>query len=140
MFVAPAVVAQDLPENDPDAEFGLVYFLRPNYTIPDGAYIAIIDEERVCKLNDGRYSAHRVAPGEHTFKAQRSGKKGKKKAEVTQIEIEAGKTYYIYMVVQSENWWPDISAREITRNAALRSVEKEKLKPDPDCGKTDYNL
>jgi hypothetical protein len=44
------------------------------------------------------------------------------------------------MVVQSENWWPDVSAREITRNAALRSVEKEKLKPDPDCGKTDYNL
>ena len=129
------VLAQDLPENDPDADFGLVYFLRgKGHAGSATAFSALIDDVRVCKLNNRRYSVHEVSPGEHEFKAQFGGKKGKKKAEVALIEIEAGKTYYIQMIMQASFWVNDVSAQEITRNSALRLFKDDEIKLDPNCG------
>ncbi len=140
-LVAAQLIAQDLPENDLNAEYGLVYFIRIRTGMGAAeAFSAIIDEKRVCKLNNNRYSSHRVVPGEHEFKAQYSGKKGKKKAEVSLIKIEAGKTYYISMVLDNDFWWWDVSAREITRNSALSLVKEYGIKPDSDCGETEYNF
>ncbi len=132
--------AQDLPENDPNAEYGLVYFLRgKGHAGSATAFSALIDNVRVCKLNNRRYSAHQVEPGEHEFKAQFGGKKGKKKAEVAVIEIEAGKTYYLQMIMQTSFWVNDVSAQEITRNSALRLFNDDKIKLDPYCGETDLD-
>ena len=97
------------------------------------AFSAIIDEERVCNLNNRRYSVHQVEPGVHQFKAQFGGKKGKEKAEVAEIDIEAGKTYYIQMTMQMSFWVNDLSAQEITRNSALRLVKDDEIKLDKDC-------
>ena len=88
----------------------------------------------IIKLNNRRFSAHEVSPGKHEFKAQFGGKEGKKKAEIVRIEIEAGKTYYIQMVMQASFWVNDVSAVEITRNSALRLMEEDKIKQDPNCG------
>lgn len=97
------------------------------------AFSAIIDEDRVCKLNNRRYSVHEVGPGMHKFKAQFAGKKGKKKAEIAEIEIEAGETYYIQMVMQASFWVNDVSPVEITRNSALRLLREDEIKLDPNC-------
>ena len=96
-------------------------------------FSAIIDEVRVCKLNNRKYSVHQVSPGEHEFKAQFGGKKGKKKAEIAKINIEAGGTYYIQMVRQSSFVSADVIAMEITRNSALRLIEDDKIELDPNC-------
>ena len=131
-------IAQDLPENDTNAEYGLVYFLRgKGHAGSATAFSALIDDVRVCKLNNRRYSVHQVSPGKHEFKAQFGGKKGKKKAEIALIEIEAGKTYYIQMVMQASFWVNDVSAQEITRNSALRLFEDDEIKLDPNCGGED---
>ena len=144
LVLIPAVIptiAQELPDNDPNAEEGLVYFIRINALMGAAeAFSAIIDDKRVCKVNNNRYSVHRVSPGEHEFKAQYSGKKGKKTAEVARIDIESGKTYYVSMVVHNDFWWWDVSAREITRNSALRLVKEYGIKPDSDCGETEYDF
>ena len=135
VFLCPLVMAQELVENDPEAPFGLVYFLRgKGHAGSATAFSAIIDGNRVCKLNNRSYSVHNVDPGEHEFKAQFGGKKGKKKAEIVVIEIEAGKTYYIHMIMQASFWINDVSAQEITRNSALRLFEEDKIKLDPFCG------
>ncbi len=131
-------LAQNLPENDPNAEYGLVYFLRGKGMAGSAtAFSALIDDVRVCKLNNRRYSVHQVSPGKHEFKAQVAGKKGKEKAEIALIEIEAGKTYYIQMVMQANFWVNDVSAQEITRNSALRLYADDEIKLDPNCGETD---
>jgi hypothetical protein len=131
--------SQDLQENDPNAEYGLVYFLRgKGHAGSATAFSALIDNVRVCKLNNRRYSVHKVEPGEHEFKAQFGGKKGKKKAEVAIIEIEPGQTYYLQMVMQASFWVNDVTAQEITRNSALRLLEDDKIKLDPNCGETDF--
>ena len=135
VFLCPLVMAQELVENDPEAPFGLVYFLRgKGHAGSATAFSALIDGGRVCKLNNRRYSVHEVEPGEHEFKAQFGGKKGKKKAEIVVIEIEAGKTYYIHMIMQTSFWINDVSAQEITRNSALRLFEDDKIQLDPFCG------
>ena len=131
---------QDLPENNSDSENGLVYFIRgKGYAGSATAFNALIDGERVCKLNNRRYSIHEVSPGEHEFKAQFQGKKGKKNAEIVTIDIEAGKTYYIQMVMQTTFFVNDLIPQEITRNSALRVVKDDKIKLDANCRELDDN-
>lgn len=138
IFAITDVSAQDLTENDPDANYALVYFLRgKGHAGSATAFSALIDDVRVCKLNNRRYSAHKVTPGEHEFKAQFGGKKGKEKAEIALIDVEAGKTYYIQMIMQASFWINDVSAQEITRNSALRLLDDDEIKLDPNCGETD---
>lgn len=135
ILFSPNLIAQELVENDPEAPFGLVYFLRgKNYAGSATAFSAIIDENRVCKLNNRRYSMHEVEPGEHEFKAQFGGKKGKKKAEISKVEIKAGETYYFQMIMHMNFWYGNVYPQEITRNGALRLLENDKLKLDPYCG------
>lgn len=127
--------AQDLPENTKDSEVGIVYFLRgKGHAGSATAFSALIDSVRVCKLNNRRYSVHELSPGTHQFMAQFGGKKSKNKAEVIEIEIEAGGTYYIQMVMQASFWVNDVSPVEITRNSALRLLSDDEIKLDPDCG------
>ncbi len=127
-------LAQELAENDPDSPNGLVYFLRgKGHAGSATAFSAIIDDALVCKLNNRRYSAHEISPGRHEFKAQFGGKKGKEKAEIAIIDIEAGKTYYVQMVMQASFWVNDVTAQEITRNSALRLLEDDEIKLDSDC-------
>ncbi len=128
-------MSQELAENDPESPYGLVYFLRgKNHAWSYLAFSALVDEDRVCKLNNRRYSMHEVAVGEHNFRVQVGGKKGKKKAEITTINVEAGKTYYLQMIMHANYWWTNVYPQEITRNGALRLLETDKLKLDPYCG------
>ena len=132
---AATLTGQELPENDPNADYGIVYFLRgKGHAGSATAFSALIDGNRVCKLNNRRYSRHEVDPGSHEFSAQFGGKKGKKKAELIEIEIEAGKTYYVQMVMQASFWVNDVRAQEITRNSALHLLEDDEIKLDPECG------
>ena len=134
LFYGAEVMAQALAENDPDSPNGLVYFLRgKGHAGSATAFSAIVDDTLACKLNNRRYSVHEIPPGRHEFKAQFGGKKGKEKAEIAVIDIEAGKTYYIQMVMQASFWVNDVSAQEITRNSALRLMEDDKIKLDTDC-------
>lgn len=134
-FITSLCHAQDLIENTEDSDIGIVYFLRgKGHAGSATAFSALIDGVRVCKLNNRRYSAHEVTPGKHEFMAQFGGKKGKKKAEIIEIEVEAGGTYYIQMVMQASFWVNDVSPVEITRNSALRLLSEDEIKLDPYCG------
>lgn len=135
MFMAPLCHSQDLIENTEGSKVGIVYFLRgKGHAGSATAFSALIDGVRVCKLNNRRYSTHEVTPGIHKFMAQFGGKKGKKKAEIIEIEIEAGGTYYIQMVMQASFWVNDVSPVEITRNSALRLLDEDEIELDPNCG------
>lgn len=133
-FYQVGSMAQELLENEQNSPNGLVYFLRgKGFAGSATAFSAIIDDTLVCKLNNRRYSAHQVSPGRHEFKAQFGGKKGKKKAEIAVIDVEAGKTYYIQMVMQASFFVNDLTAQEITRNSALRLMEDDEIQLDSDC-------
>jgi hypothetical protein len=148
---SPLLFGQELPENDPDADYGLVYFLRGKgftnppvvlfdetdllFTAFSITYSAFIDETRVCKLNQRRYSVHKVSPGEHAFMVQGRGKKLRRSEDAHLIEIEAGKTYYI-LVIHLGAAIPAL--QEITRNTALDVFREDNLELDPNCGDSEY--
>lgn len=129
-----AMGQDDLQENSQDSDYGLVYFLRGKGMAGSAtAFSALIDDERVCKLDNRRFSVHEVQPGTHEFIAQFSGKKRKKKAEIAVIDIEPGETYYIQMIMQASFFINDVSAQEITRNSALRLKKDDKIQLDRNC-------
>ena len=128
------IFAQEIPENKADADFGLVYFLRGRgHAGSATTFSAIIDDVNVCNLNNRSYSAHQVTQGLHQFKAQFGGKKGKAKAEIVKIEVEAGKTYYIQMLMQTSFLLNDLTSQEITRNSALALIKEDEIKLDEKC-------
>ncbi|MDZ7612714.1 MAG: DUF2846 domain-containing protein [Flavobacteriaceae bacterium] len=128
------IFAQDIPENIADADFGLVYFIRgKGFSGSATSFSAIIDDVNVCNLNNRSYSVHQVTPGLHQFKAQFGGKKGKSKAEILEINVEPGKTYYVQMLMQMSFWVNDLTSQEITRNSALGLIKEDEIKLDEKC-------
>ena len=99
---------------------GKVYFIRQ--TGHEGSAVtfkAVIDKEVVCKLSNKKYSIHEVTTGEHNFSVQFSGKQ----AEPLAINIEEGKSYYLYMVIQPGVMKTALYCIEITENSAKAFLE-----------------
>jgi hypothetical protein len=67
------------------------------YTGYGGPIKVFMDEKLICRINNNAFSVHDVPPGKHKFSVQWDGKKSKEKASEKSIEIEmeAGKEYYI---------------------------------------------
>jgi hypothetical protein len=99
---------------------GKVYFIR--HTGHEGSAVtfkAVVDKEVVCKLNNKKYSIHELPAGEHSFSVQFSGKQ----AEPLTINIEEGKTYYLYMVLQPGVMKTALYCIEITEHSAKMFLE-----------------
>ncbi len=100
-------------------KYAQVYFIRSTgFQGSATAFTAFIDEQLVCKLNNKKYSVHQIEVGEHSFSVQFAGKQSKAKAEKIQINVEAGKTYYIQMIFQSGMIKNNLYCQEVTENSA----------------------
>ena len=95
------------------------------------AFTFFIDDSIVCKLNNERYSIHEVTPGIHKFSSQFGGKKSKEKAERIEIDVEAGKTYYIELIFQPGVLINNLYCQEVTENSAKGILAH--LKQDTKC-------
>ena len=80
---------------------GKVYFMRSEgLQAPAAPFSLFIDQKVVGTLSNKRFSIHDVKPGDHTFSTQFAGKNPKDKAEKMEVQIEAGKIYYIQVNFQ----------------------------------------
>lgn len=95
------------------------------------AFTAFIDDSLVCKLNNKRFSAHYVQPGEHSFSVQFAGKNSKEKAERIKINTEPGKTYFVQLIFQSGAFVNNLYCQEVTESSA--NLILPKLKEDTKC-------
>lgn len=97
-----------------------IFFIR-NTGPSASKFKVFIDNDAVCKLPQRRYSIHEVSPGTHTFMAQLSGTNAKEgaKQEAVTIECEAGKTYYLNLVLRKKYKWNylNVFCEEITENS-----------------------
>lgn len=104
-----------------------VYFMRSTgFQGSAQGFTVFIDDSVVCKLNNKRFSIHDVAPGTHRFSVQFAGKSSKEKAERIEIEIEAGKTYYIQLIFQSGLVKNNLYCQEVTKSSANTMLDKLK--------------
>lgn len=109
-----------------------IYFIRSTgANAMFSGFMAFIDEQLVCKLNNNRFSTHQVDPGEHVFSVQFAGKQVKEKAKPISIKVEVGKTYYIQMVILAEMWKINLLCQEVTEMSAKKIMPA--LSQDNDC-------
>jgi hypothetical protein len=94
-------------------------------------FTAFIDKQLVCKLNNNKYSIHQVDPGKHIFTVQFDGNEAKAKAEPITINVEAGKTYYVQMLLQASLVVSNLYCQEVTEMSAKTVLPS--LKIDNDC-------
>jgi hypothetical protein len=105
LFVGVQVFAQDK---------ATVYFIRSTgvgQTL--ASYRMFIDDALVCKLKNKQFSIHEVEPGFRAIAVQSDIK-----YPPTKIEVKAGETYYVSIVLKSDGFGFSASCVEITENAA----------------------
>ena len=109
-----------------------VYFIRETGFV--GSLInfrAKINDSVVCKMSNKRYSIHDIAPGNYTFYLT-TWDMPKNKKNGLDLEVEAGKTYYLRMVIKQKFFENIIYYQEITENSAAPLLAKCKL--EENCG------
>jgi len=90
------------------------------------AFRTFIDEGFVCKLNNKRYSKHKVKAGQHDCTAQFYGKKLITRRGTSKIKIRAGEKKYILLVMKYGWFTSRISTVEISETSAIKMIDKLK--------------
>lgn len=88
-----------------------------------------IDDTLVCRLASPRQSVHEVSPGKHSFMAQYTGKKAKEgaKREAITIDCEAGRTYYLSLIIQEKFALKNLYCEEVTEASWKKFYSRIKL-------------
>lgn len=96
---------------------GNIYFARKKmYTGTSGELKMFIDGKAVCKVGNNKYSIHAVIPGKHVVSVQFGGTEAKEKAmkEGVEIQVEAGKSYYLKAALERQGMINNVYLEEIT--------------------------
>ena len=125
-----SVMCMAQTENNPSekTENGTVFLMRSTgYSSSAGTFSVFMDDILVCRLMNICYSVHLISPGVHWFSVQFSGKKSKNTAEKLEINIEAGKKYFIQLTLEAGAFTGNVYCQEITENSAKQLFKKLKL-------------
>lgn len=86
-------------------------------------YSIFMDGERICVLNNKRYTVHQVSPGNHSFNIRFNGKEDKERKEHLDITVESGREYYIN-VEQRSGFTNKVSLQELAASSGKRALEE----------------
>ena len=108
----------------------IIFIRRTGYSGALNSFKAFIQEERVCRINNNRYSRHVVKPGTYKCSAQFYGKKRNVKRDQINIEIKPGEKKYVMLNLHYGLLVSKLSAVEISEDSAMNLLEKG-IKLDP---------
>lgn len=116
-----------------NAEEGEIVFIRPReYRASLVNFSIFADEQRVSKISNGRFLKHKMKAGKHFVSLQRMGKRPKRNAVLTPIEVEVGKTKYVLLTWQQGFWKNRFVATEITETSSKNfyyKIKEATIKP-----------
>ena len=128
--VSVSVCAQDTTK----PEMAKVYVMRATGFAGSAInFRVVVDDDISCKIKNDRYAVFTLRPGKHSFYVTSWDAPKTKEKLGLEIPIEAGKTYYLNMILKKRFMGIEMYFEEITKNAATPLLEK--LKEDPDCAK-----
>ena len=109
-----------------------IYFIRDTgFNGSASAFKVFIDDNFVCKLNNKKYSIHEVSSEKHYVSVQFSGTKSKESAVKLEITTEAGKDYYVQIMLKTGLLVNDTYCIEVTESTAKSAMINLSL--DNDC-------
>ena len=120
--------------NDSSSAMAKVYIIRATgHTGSLVNFRTMIDSVLFCKLKNNRYAVINVKPGTHSFFVTSWDMPKTREKLGLEIPMEAGKTYYLRMVLKQRFFENQIYFEEITENSAAPLLAK--YKEDSDCKK-----
>ena len=87
-----------------------------------------VDDQKVCKLSNGKYLKVPVKPGKHTVSARRGGVGVMKKETEVEVDVEQGKSNYISCNMKSSITRVRLNMEEVLPKTGISDIEK--MKPD----------
>ncbi|MBC7921821.1 MAG: DUF2846 domain-containing protein [Ferruginibacter sp.] len=110
-------------------EDATVYIYRGGQAFSAGLnYVVEANGNKICRLSNNKYIEYKTAPGKINFTAHRGGVEILKKETGIDLDVEAGKKYYIKCDVKSSITRTRLEMSEVTANTGERDLQK--LKPD----------
>lgn len=131
LLLFSVVCSTTLVAQDNSLESGTVYLLRRTGIsgAADG-YSVFMDGQRLCVLNNKRYSVHMVQAGVHKFSVRFNGNNEKKTPDYLEIAVEPGKDYYIALD-QVNGLTVKLTLQELAASSGKKAMED--LTKDDNC-------
>ncbi|CAN5726754.1 hypothetical protein BH10BAC2_BH10BAC2_15480 [soil metagenome] len=107
----------------------LVVFIRPpELQAALDNWVLMANGDEFCRISNNRYVTYLAAPGNISFTSKRGGIGIGKPKDVLELELEAGKTYYVQCDVKLNL----VSIRILLNEITLSTAKKFLLKAQPD--------
>ncbi|WP_461065109.1 DUF2846 domain-containing protein [Spirosoma horti] len=106
-------------------DFATVYIYRGGQFFGSALNYAIFaNEEMICKLSNNRYIEYKAKPGKLSLTAHRGGVEIFKKETGLDLNVEAGKKYYVKGDQKSSITRTRLELSEVTENTANRDMKE----------------
>src|SRR4051812_639613 len=90
-----------------------------------------LDGSLTCKINNDKYLILEISSGKHSFAIQMDGQSLKESTDKVEILTEAGKSYYLSVVLVTGGIWSSPHFDELTENSAKTKIKNlEKINCD----------
>jgi hypothetical protein len=130
LLLLPVLPLSINAQTDPSTYATVILLRRTGYSGSLSSYPIFMDGKRLCEVSNRKYSEHRVFPGKHIFSVNFGGKMEKNGAEKVELDMEAGRTYYLKLD-QRIGFTAEIRLEELT--SASGSAFMKDLKEELDC-------
>ena len=124
------------PEADPvsrtvstaTADSATVYFYRgKQFTSALANYVLLANDKQICRLSVKRYVVYKALPGKVYFTSREGGLAIPKKEQL-ELDLEAGKSYYVQCDVKTGLVTTRMEMTEVTESTAKKKMDG--LQPD----------
>lgn len=107
------------------ADYATVFIYRGGQFFGAGFnYSIYVNGEKICKLSNNKYIQYKAKPGKLAITAQRGGIEVFKRETAVDLDVEAGKSYYVRGDVKSSITRTRLEMSEVTENTAKRDMKE----------------
>ncbi|MFD2571513.1 DUF2846 domain-containing protein [Spirosoma soli] len=121
--VSTVSVRNQSTESIASPDYATVYIYRGGQFFGSGLnYSIFANGEKICKLSNNRYIEYKAKPGKLSLTAQRGGIEVFKRETGLDLDVEAGKKYYVRGDQKSSITRTRLEMSEVTENTAKRDM------------------
>ena len=123
LVIMSSAFRSDSTTAEPPASYATIYIYRGGQFFGAGInYAVFANGERICKLSNNRYIEYKTKPGSLALTAHRGGLEVFKKETGLDLDVEAGKKYFIKGDLKSSFTRTRLELSEVTESTAKRDM------------------
>lgn len=111
-----------------NTDSSFIYIYRGGQFAGAFANFAIyVDNNKLCKLSNGKYFKVAVSKGVHEISAKRGGVGIGKKETVMEVDVENGKSYYVSCTMKQSITRVRLEMQEVMPKTGMRDISEMKI-------------